>query len=392
VTAVPPADPFTWVRPRYGDASLADVLPSALAVLGVPGAPDTLGLAAQLDGVRRIAVLLVDGLGAYQLPLAAPNAPTLTRLAAAARHLTAGFPSTTPVSLVSLGTGAAPGRHGVLGFTVRTPGGDVLNHIRWRDEPDPLRWAPVPTRLEVAAAAGVEVTVVTRPLYEGSGLSIAANRGGAFRGAADADALADGMLTALRAGTGPVLVSGYHPDLDHAGHVFGLASDEWRTAAADVDRLVERLVAGLPPDAALLVTADHGQLDIPAEGRLDIATDPRLAAGVDLVAGEPRVRYLHAVPGAVDDIVDTWRGVLGDGAHVMTRAEAVAAGWFGPVPAAHLGRIGDVVVACTGRTVVLSGGTEPDTVAKLIAFHGSATATEMMIPLLVARGDVVPGG
>ena len=381
-----PDDPFAMVLPAYGEAALADVLPSVLAVLGVPGSRDVLGLAAQLDGVRRIAVLLVDGLGAYQVPLAAPHAPTLAALAAGpARLLTAGFPSTTPVSLVSLGTGAPPGEHGVLGFTVRTPDGGVLNHIRWRDEPDPAQWAPMPTRLEVAAAAGVAVTVVTRPAYAGSGLSIAANRGGALRAGTDVDTLADGMLAALRSGPGPVLVSGYHPDLDHAGHVHGLASDEWRAAAADVDRLLERLVDGLPSDAALLVTADHGQLDVPADGRFDIAADPRLAAGVQLVAGEPRVRYLHVAPGAADDVVAAWRGVLGDAAWVVTRAEAIAAGWFGPVPEAHLGRIGDVVVGCTGRHVVLSRDTEPATVAALVAFHGSATATEMTIPLLLAR-------
>jgi hypothetical protein len=386
VTLTLPDEPLSLIRPRYGEAALADILPSALAALGVPGSPDVLALAAQLDGVRRIAVLLVDGLGAYQVQAAAPFAPTLARLAAGnARTLTAGFPSTTPVSLVSLGTGAPPGAHGVLGFTVRAPGGGVLNHIRWGDDPDPAQWQPVPTQLQVAAAAGIAVTVVTRSAYEGSGLSVAANRGGAFRGAADADALAVEMLSALHAGTGPALVYGYHPELDHAGHVHGVASDEWRAAATEVDRLLERLVDGLPPDAALLVTADHGQLDVPPDGRFDIATDVRLAAGVELVAGEPRVRYLHTAPGAADDVIAAWRGVLGEAAWVAGREQAVAEGWFGPVPQAHLGRIGDVVAGCVGRHVVLSTGTEPATVAQLVGFHGSCTAAEMTIPLLIAR-------
>jgi hypothetical protein len=389
VIASLPQDPFAWVPPAYGAASLADVLPGVLAALAVPGSPDPLGLATQLDGVRRIAVLLIDGLGAYQVSAAAPHAPALTALAAGpARHLTAGFPSTTPVSLVSLGTGAAPGRSGVLGFTVRAPGGGVLDHLAWRDDPDPAVWAPVPTRLEVAAAAGVAVTVVSRARYAGSGLSVAANRGGAFRDSTGVDTLADGMLAALHAGPGPALVCGYHPELDSAGHRHGLASDEWRSAAVDVDRLLDRLVTGLPPDAALLVTADHGQLDIPADGRFDVAADPQLAAGVALLAGDPRARYVYVRPGAEPDVLATWQGVLGSAAHVMTRAEAVAAGWFGPVPEAHLGRIGDIVAMCTGRHVVLSRATERASVAEMIAFHGSATAAEMMIPLLIAR----PGG
>ncbi len=377
------------VTPRYGSGSLADVLPSVLSVLGVPGAPDPLGLAADLAGVRRVAVLLIDGLGAYQLARA-DDAPALAGLAAdpRSRSLTSAFPSTTPVSLVTLGTGAPPGAHGVLGFTVRTPGDGLLNHIRWQDEPDPAAWQPLPTRWQQAVAAGVAVTVVTRPEYAGSGLSAAANRGGALLGATDIDSLAVGMLAALRGSPAPALVSGYHPDVDKAGHVYGVASPEWQTAVTRVDRLLDRLVDGLPADAALLVTADHGQLDVPAAGRFDVGTDPRLSAGLRLVAGEPRVRYLHTTPGATDDVLAAWRAVLGDAAWVGTREAAVAAGWFGPVPEAHLARVGDVVVICRDRHVVLATDREPAFLAGMVGFHGSCTAVEMTVPLLVARGSV----
>ncbi|MGN9765108.1 alkaline phosphatase family protein [Micromonospora sp. SD12] len=384
----PVTDPLEIVGPRYGDASLADVLPAALAVLGVPGAADPLGLRAALPGVRRIAVLLVDGLGWHQIPTAAPYAPTLAGLAATAgRQLTSGFPSTTPTSLVTLGTGAAPGVHGVLGFTVRVPGTDrVLNHIEWAADPAPLRWQPVRTQLERARAAGVAVTVVSRPEFGGSGLTLAANRGGDYRGASGVDALAERMLAALAAGAGPTLVSGYHPDLDRHGHLTGVDSAPWRIAAAEVDRLLARLVDGLPPDAALLVTADHGQLDIPAGHRFDLDTDPRLRPGLEVVAGEPRVRYLHVTPGAVDDVVAAWSAVLGDAARVRTRDEVVAAGWFGPVAEEHLLRIGDVVVICNATYAVTASRSEPPAVSRLVAYHGADTAAEMTIPLLVVRG------
>ncbi|MGC5018124.1 alkaline phosphatase family protein [Micromonospora sp. DT47] len=382
------ADPLAVVPPHYGGGSLADVLPSALAVLGVPGAVDLLGLAPRLAGVRRIAVLLVDGLGWYQIPTAARYAPTLAGLAATVgRPLTAGFPSTTPTSLVSLGTGAAPGAHGVLGFTVRVPGTErVLNHIEWDGDPEPLRWQPVRTQWERARATGVAVTVVSRPEYAGSGLTLAANRGGDYRGAAGVDALARTMRAALAAGPGPTLVSGYHPDLDRHGHLTGVDSAPWRIAAAEVDALLARLVDGLPPDAALLVTADHGQLDVPAGHRFDLDTDFRLRAGVRVVAGEPRVRYLHVAPGAVDDVVAAWSAVLGPAARVETRDEVVAGGRFGPVPEEHLRRIGDVVVTCRDTYAVLATRSEPPAVSRLVAYHGADTATEMTIPLLVVRG------
>lgn len=380
--------PLEILGPGHGGGRLADVLPSALAVLGVPGSTDPLGLRPELAGVRRIAVLLVDGLGWYQLPTAAPYAPTIAGLAATvARPLIAGFPSTTPTSLVSLGTGVAPGAHGVLGFTVRVPGTDrVLTHTDWAADPSPLRWQPVPTQLERARAAGVTTSVVSRPEFGGSGLTLAANRGGDFRGAAGGDAVATAMLAALAAGAGPTLVSGYHADLDRHGHVSGVDSAPWRVAATEVDALVTRLVDGLPPDAALLVTADHGQLDIPAAHRFDLDTDPRLRAGVRLVAGEARVRYLHVEPGAVDDVRAAWSEALGATARVRTRDEVVATGWFGPVPEEHLGRIGDVVVICNDTYAVMASRTERPMASKLVAYHGSDTAAELTVPLLVVRG------
>lgn len=380
--------PLAVLGPDHGGGRLADVLPSALAVLGVPRSTDPLGLVPALAGVRRISLLLVDGLGWYQVPTAAPYAPTLAGLAATvARPLIAGFPSTTPTSLVSLGTGVAPGAHGVLGFTVRVPGTErVLTHTDWAADPSPLRWQPVPTQLERARAAGVTVTVVSRPEFGGSGLTVAANRGGDFRGAAGGDAVAATMLAALGAGSGPTLVSGYHADLDRHGHLSGVDSAPWRVAATEVDAMLARLVDGLPPDAALVVTADHGQLDIPAAHRFDLDTDPRLRAGVRLVAGEARVRYLHVEPGATDDVLAAWSEVLGATARVQTREQVVATGWFGPVAEEHLARIGDVVVTCNDTYAVMASRTERPMASKLVAYHGSDTAAELTVPLLVVRG------
>ncbi|WP_430779852.1 alkaline phosphatase family protein [Actinoplanes sp. G11-F43] len=425
--ALPPSDDlpdeaFRAVAPAYGSGSLADLLPSVCAVLGVPGTADTLGLRARLDGVDRIGVLLVDGMGAYQLPLMKPLAPVLGDLTGGT--LTAAFPSTTPVSLVTVGTGAPPSAHGVLGFTVRRPDGRVLNHIAWSDDPDPRQWQPVPTVLETAAAAGVPVTVVSRGLYQGTGLSVAAHRGGRYQVADDGPALAEAMLTALR--STPGLVYGYHPDLDKAGHEDGVGAPSWAEAARGVDRILDRLAHGLPPRSALLVIADHGQFNVPASARYDVTA---LGPAVIGVAGEPRARYLWAADGARDDLIATCRSVLGDDAWVLTRDEAIADGWYGPavspgpsagplpgpffspsagplrgpsagpfspgspgsfgrpgaMSSAYASRIGDVVIICRNRAIVTASAWEPERAGQLVAYHGSVTAAEMTVPLLIVR-------
>jgi hypothetical protein len=163
-------------------------------------------------------------------------------------------------------------------------------------------------------------------------------------------------------------------------------SPSWRAQLALVDRIVEQLLAGLPDDAALLITADHGMLDVPAGARVDIDAEPDLAEGIRLLAGEPRARYVHAVPGAQADLLDRWRAVLGERAWVVGREQAIEAGLFGAVDPSHEQRIGDVVALARGTWAITASQQEP-VPSRLSAYHGSLTATELAIPLLCARGS-----
>jgi hypothetical protein len=382
--------PADLARPDYGTTSLADVLPGVATALGVPVErgdlpPDPLGLTAALDGARRVAVLLVDGLGADLVRAHADVAPTLAALATPAGDLSAPCPSTTPVSLTTLGTGLPPGSHGVLGFVTAIPGEErTLNHVQWADDPDPELWQPRRSVFAQAADAGVEVTAVAPYAFRGSGLSNAAYRGARYSGTVGAGDLAALLVQSLAAAP-RALVYGYTAELDLTGHVRGVDSASWRAQLALVDRLVEQVVDGLPDDAALLVTADHGMLDVPADTRLDLDATPELTDGVRLLAGEPRARYLHAVPGAEADLLARWREVLGERAWVAGRDEAIASGVFGPVDDDLAGRIGDVVALARGTWALTATEREPGP-SRLVGYHGSLTATELAIPLLAARG------
>jgi hypothetical protein len=392
----PAARPADLLRPGYGEATLADVLPGAAAALGVPVErgdlpADPLGLTAALGGARRVAVLLVDGLGADLLRAHPYLAPTLAAMTGPVGDLSAPCPSTTPVSLASLGTGMPPGSHGILGFVTAVPGEQsaagedrALNHVQWADDPDPDTWQPRRTVFEQAADAGVAVTAVGPYAYAGSGLTRAVYRGANYTGSVSHGDLTALVLAAL--GAAPrSLVYGYIPELDLTGHVRGVNSAAWRAQLALIDRVVEQLVDGLPDDAALLVTADHGMLDVPADTRLVLDDHPELTDGVRLLAGEPRARYVHAEPGAAADLLDRWRAVLGERAWVASREEAVASGVFGPVDDALAPRIGDVVALARGTWAFTSPEREPGP-SRLAAYHGSLTATELAIPLLATRG------
>jgi len=384
----PPPPPL----PRYGEGSLADLLPSLLAALDVPGLRNPLGV----EPLRRACLLVVDGLG-WELLLANRRvAPILAGAAERGGPVTTGFPATTVTSLASIGTGLPPGGHGLVGYTIALPGMErAFNCLRWspyglgrakdlRDRVVPERLQPEPTGFELAADDGVEVTLVGAGEYAASGFTRAALRGGDYWRTFSLGDQAAGALRGLAKGRRS-LVYLYHPDLDRTGHVRGVTGEAWRLELAHIDRLVGHIAERLPGDAALFVTGDHGMVDLHPSERVDLADQPELAAGVRLLAGEARARHVHAQRGAAADVLAAWQGLLGHAMWVVPGEEAVAAGWFGPqVPDEVRGRIGDVVAAAFGPIGVVQREVDP-TQAILIGHHGSMTPAEQLVPFLELR-------
>ena len=371
--------PEVFVEPAYGRRSLADVMPAVAKALGSSVGTVPSGL--ELPPAPAYVVFLVDGLGARLLERYAHAAPYLSSLLVDVEPGTAGVPSTTATSLTSFGTGLTPGTHGLVGFTARVPGTDsLLNHLWWDQNVDPLEWQPHPTTFSGLRAAGMDVTVVNKRDFRDSGLTVASSRGAAFVGA---DKVGERIAAALAASSSrPSMTYLYDSDLDWTGHRYGVSSSQWLQQLAMVDAEAEQLRETLPPEVRLVVVADHGMVDSPLDNRTDVDTDTHLLDGVALLGGEARFRHLYCRSGAVDDVLSTWREALGENADVLTRGEAITRGWFGPVDARVLPRLGDVVVACRGDHGVFASE-KFDYETTLVGLHGSLTADEMLIPILV---------
>ncbi len=336
-----------------------------------------------LPTAPRVCVLMVDGLGAGLLDRFAAHAPFLAGLRATGAELTAGFPSTTATSLASLGTGLTPGEHGLLGFEIYLPAlGRPMNCLAWNPAVDPLTLQPQATTFERAVAGGVSVSRIGPRSFNGSGLTEAALRGGRYLAAETPGQRVAAAAGALREGDRS-LVYVYFGDLDRTGHASGCESPAWRYQLEHVDRLAEQLADALPPDGLLLVTGDHGMVDVPDHARYDVARTPALDAGVELVAGEPRAVYVHTRAGAAADVLAAWQQRLSHLAWVVSRDEAIGQGWFGPSVSAQMAaRIGDVVVAAREPVAVVDSRRMSPELLSLVGMHGSLTAAEQLVPLL----------
>jgi len=383
------------LMPTYDASGLAGVLPAVARSLGVAEpAQDRNGPRDLLDllPARRTVVVLVDGLGHDLLRQRSGHAPFLRGLLPAGYRLCAGFPSTTATSMGTFGTGLPPGAHGLVGYEVLIPGEDrLLNELSWEDGPDPRAWQPSQTVFERAAADGVAVTRIGAGFFDGSGLTNAALRGGTFAAARSLEARVDAALAAVRASK-RALVYLYWGELDKVGHVHGCQSLEWGDELELIDRSIARLVASVPSDTSVHITADHGMVDAPHELRIDLAHDDELAGGVRHVGGEARSPQLYCEPGATDDVLDTWRDRLEARAWVLSRDEAIGHGLFGTVAEHVLPRIGDVIVAMRDNFAIVDSRTSRPQLLALLGLHGSLTPEEMAIPLLqVAARDSAQG-
>ena len=366
-----PVRPFSAVR-------LADVLTSSLASLR--SQPNPLGL----PPAGKALVLLADGLGVSNLRARAGHARFLTSHLAKTDVVDGVFPATTAAGIASLTTGVAPGTHGLVGYKVFDAANDrVVNQLTgWDERMEPHSWQNQPTVFDTAAATGIPSFAVGPKRFTDSGFSQAVLRGAGYVPAetigerfAAARAIFDAEPTAL--------IYLYVPELDINAHAHGWESGRWLAQLENLDAETARFAGTLRPDEGMILTADHGVVDVPAAKQVLFDTVPALVAGVRHIGGDPRCLQLYIEPGVdADALAETWREVEGERAWIFTRSEAVAAGLFGAVRDAAATRIGDVIVAAR-KLIAYYDSREPNQSARsMVGQHGSLTDEELRVPVI----------
>jgi len=327
-------------------------------------------------GAGQTVLLAVDGLGWDQLESRRSLAPALAAMVGG--PITTVAPSTTATALSSLALGCPPGEHGVVGYRINVRG-DVLNVLRWQTPAGDARVVIPPGEVQARPAFGGRCPpVVTRSEFAGTGFTAAHLRDVRLTGWRVTSTLVTEVRRHLAAGE--PFVYAYYDGLDKVAHEYGLG-EHYDAELASVDRLVADLTAVLPAGAALAVTSDHGQVQV---GDAIVPIRDEVMDCVELLSGEGRFRWLHARPGAADDLAAAARACHGERAWTRTREEVIAEQWFGPfVSEAAAARFGDVVLAAIDPVAFEDpADTGP---YRLQSRHGSLTGAEMRVPLLALR-------
>jgi hypothetical protein len=367
---------------KPGAPRLADVLSGCLA--SIRGRPNRLGL----PRARAAIVVLVDGLGAANIRARAGHARFLSSRLAKRDVIAGVFPSTTAAGIATMCTGRMPGEHGLVGYRVQDPTtGELSNQLTgWgTGAVEPSTWQRVRTVFELAGDEGIASWSVGPGRYADSGFTAAVLRGSRY---VAQETLTDRFDAALRLASdpAPALVYLYIPELDIAAHAVGWESDRWLAHLEEVDAGLARLAQRMPADVGLLVTADHGVIDVPERRHVFIDRSPALVEGVRCTGGDPRCLYLYLDPeldeSRRDDLVAGWRATEAERAWVLTREEAVTAGLFGAVDAEVLPRIGDIIVAARAGIAYYDDRQLDKGAQRMVGQHGSLTDEETRVPLV----------
>ncbi|MCW3004317.1 MAG: alkaline phosphatase family protein, partial [Conexibacter sp.] len=330
-----------------------------------------------LDRRRRVVTVLLDAFG-WRFVQRHAEHPLLRRLASdgTLAPVASQFPSTTTAHVTTMHTGLPVGEHGLYEWRIWEPSlrrliTPILFSWAGDSERDTLAASglaaadvvpPGPTLYECLAAGGVPSFVLQPAAFSPSTFDRAVARGATFR---PYDALRTGLadLAHLVATQERCYAYLYFDGIDATGHRCGPGAPAFDEAVLDALDAVDAAFFGPRAprfdDALLILTADHGQVDVSTE-RLDYLDDiwPELPSHLALddrgepigPAGSARDVFLHARDDRVDDVVAGLRAVLDDRATVHATADLLADGSFGPSPGPRLReRIGSVCILPAAR-------------------------------------------
>ncbi len=329
------AVPSSPIIPQYSGPNVRGLIP---AFLGPRGAAKPGWIPAEAAAAAQVVLFVIDGLGWDQLQARAHLAPTMTAMAGG--PITTVAPTTTATALTSITTGLTPGEHGLIGYRIDV-GGDVLNVLRWHTDGDgDARRLHEPKRLQpFEPFMGEHVPVVSKADLERSSFSTAHLRGCRPVGWRVPSSLPVTVGEQMRAGQR--FVYAYYDGVDKVAHERGFGP-YYDAEVAFVDRLVADVIAAVPTGAAVVVTADHGQVHV---GDRLVEPDPGVSRLTHHSSGEGRFRWLHARRGAAADLAAAAIAAHSDVAWVVTREQTLDEQWFGPVVAPPVqARLGDVAL------------------------------------------------
>jgi predicted AlkP superfamily pyrophosphatase or phosphodiesterase len=354
---------------------LSDVFVSALG--SITGKSNRLGFAKS----KKVCVVLVDGLGSENLRAAGGHAPFLNASLKNSTSINTVFPSTTASAITSFGVGSAPSAHGILGYSVFDRSSQQARNLLtgWDESFLPSDIQKLKSVTQLALENNVQSYTVGPGEYEKTGFTQLNMSAATYVAAKTFDERIEAVKT-IWLSKQASLTYLYFPELDSIAHSHGVASTEWLTKLEDLDAAIKTLAMNLAEGCGLVVTADHGIVDVPREKQifLDELELPHLLS----VTGDPRNSFLYFEAGAdIPAIKALLAELLSDRVIVASVADLKTKGWLAS-EVANSEFLPDLYLISTGNHACYHRSFCKPQSLRMVGQHGSISQTELSVPLL----------
>ena len=354
---------------------LSDVFISALASLG-DGGENRL----RLPKVRHSVVVLVVGLGFENLRETPAYARFLTQNLNGSMRCE--FPSTTATSIAGFATSVRSNQHGLIGYSAydRSKKANVGLLTGWNSVDQALRFKRVPTVSELAKE--VKVFSIGPKAYEQTGFTALTMPGASYLTAEGLGERFERVEEVIRSAE-KTLSYVYVPELDQIAHKNGVTSDRWLHALEELDLIINRFSSKLGNDVGVLITADHGVIDVLEENHVYLDDFDWYVKAVESTAGDPRCSFVYLADR--EDLLSLkakLQSEFGHEAYICEPQELTAAGWLGVLERAHNDYFPDLYVIWESPKVSYDRRFAKPTHMKMIGQHGGISDCETRVPLI----------
>ena len=404
------------VRPKYGSYCISGIPSTVMHLLGVrpPGTrlpSDALG-DVELSGIDKVVLLVADGFGMNEWRRQRREGLVKSVSArGSVRPITTVFPSTTSAALTTLATGLTPQEHALPEwFVYLKEVNSVVVTLPYGFIQDPRRetlkghlnprslFSGTPVFKELKGEGVATYSFTARWLVDTTYTKLVhgASRLVPYSGSSD---MVASLRRSVESASGPSFFYVYWSRVDTVEHEFGPNTDESELEASSISfalqkGFVEKLDRRAARSTLLIITADHGQINVDIDRTLYLNRFRSLVKSFRknglgrpiTPAGNARDVFLYVEQEKEEHMLTLLRRRLRGTATVLRTEDAIRAGLFGlNEPSRKFrDRVGNILVLPHGtRTIWFKGERGYD--IDLRGHHGGLTTDEMTVPLAVGR-------
>ncbi len=380
--------------PDYRGGSIVNLISSIEQGMGTGFdlyAPATALPVSELRQSKNVILLVIDGLGYDYLTSQGEGSNLHGHLRSS---LTTVGPSTTSAAIPTFLTGVAPQQHGFTGwFTWFRELGNILAVLPFQPRHGGCDMGQIDFNLGVLSGCesmferihtGKHVVMPER--IAESEFNMAFHDGARIWQFSELSDFFGVVKDAATSENQRNYVYAYWPEFDSLAHSKGIASSEVAQHFAELDEAFGRFVQSLQgTDSKIIVTADHGFVDIPSSGVIQMSDHPELVDTLVLpLCGEKRFSFCYVHPEKSDRFQQYVESELSHALDMHRSADLIEQGWYGlgdPHPELE-SRVGHYTLVLKPgykiRDRVL--GEKPK---RHIGVHGGVSHEEMCVPLVV---------